>query len=559
MTLEHFHFLRPAWLLLLPISLALAWWLRHPGGDLSAWQKIADERLLSYLTSGRGDSRRRWPLALAATAWVLAVLSLAGPVWDKRPLPLFRTEASRVVVLDLSRSMLAGDLKPNRLTQARYKLADLLDRTDEGQIGLVAFAAESFVVSPLTQDAGTIKAMLGALDVSIMPVQGSELGEALDLAGSLLERVGAEQGEVIVMTDSAGLGAVGAAERLRQAGHRLSVIGVGTPQGAPIPVPGGGFYKSSDGSIAVPRLDEATLAELAALGGGRYTRLRTDDQDLQAVLSLPPGSSTPAEDDDLASLQWREEGPWLVLLLVPLAALAFRRGWLLTGVLAVFIIQPPIAHADVEWQDPWLTPDQQAAKALEQEDWQSAARLAEDPALRATALYRAGEFDAAARAWEQVPGPEGHYNRGNALARLSQYDAAIEAYEEALSLDPEMEDALYNKELLEQMQQEQQQQEQQQQDQQQEEGDGEQQDSQSEEGEEEQQQDAEAQPEPQEGEEGEEQQQPVAAEELSDEEKQSLEQWLRRIPDDPGGLLRRKFLLEYQRRGQPPPETEEDW
>ncbi|MEM9183118.1 MAG: VWA domain-containing protein [Pseudomonadota bacterium] len=561
MDLSQFHFLRPGWLALLPVVGVLVWWLRRPGGDLSAWQQICDPKLLDFLTCGEGGRPRRWPLVLVSIGWLLACLALAGPTWNKRPLPLFQTEAVRVVVLDLSRSMLAGDLTPDRLTQARYKLADLLDRNREGQVGLVAYAGESFVVSPLTQDANTIKAMLGALDVSIMPVQGSELGEALRLAHQLLDGVTAADGEVIVVTDSVGTGGLTAAREVFEAGHRVSVIGVGTPEGAPIPQANGGFFKASDGTIAVPRLNEVELAELAAIGGGIYVRLRTDDRDLDRVLSPQAGNLATSGNDNSESLQWREEGPWLVLVLLPLAALAFRRGWLLAVPLAVLFLPPQPAQAN--WvSDAFKTPDQQASDALSAGEHESAAALAVDPMLRGEALYRDQQYEAAAAAFGQVNGPDGHYNRGNALAMQERYQDAIDAYDQALAMNPEMDDALHNKSVLEELLKEQEQQQQQQENsdsQDQSDGESEQQSEQPSEQEGTEESEQQAQSEESESEEQQEQTAPMAAEELDAEEKQSLEQWLRRIPDDPGGLLRRKFLLEYQRRGQPPASEEEQW
>ncbi|MEM9532034.1 MAG: VWA domain-containing protein [Pseudomonadota bacterium] len=561
MNLGPIHFLRPEWLWLLPLLAVLIWWLRRPGGDLGAWRRIADPRLLEFLTSGRSGRQRRWPLVLLALGWVLATLALSGPAWEQRPLPLYQSGAVKVVVLDLSRSMLAPDLKPNRLTQARYKLADLLDRTREGQIGLVAYAGESFVVSPLTDDSRTIKSMLGALDTNIMPVQGSELGEALTLASQLLAGVDAVAGEVLVISDSVGVGALEAARELLAAGHRISVLGVGTAEGAPIPQENGGFFKTADGEIAVPRLDEPAMAALAEAGGGRYVRLRSDATDLD-LLEREPVNTAPSDSEpgSQEALRWREEGPWLVLLLLPLAALAFRRGWLLALPLAVLLLPPAPAVAGW-WDDAWQTRDQQAAESLAAGAPEDAAQLAEDPMLRGESLYRSGDYEAAVNAFAAGSGPDAHYNRGNALAQLEKYQEAIDAYDRALASDPEMADAQHNKDLLEELlkQQEQQQQQDNQESDEQSDGESEQQSDQSSEQEGEEEQREPQGSEQSEGEEQEEETQAAVAEELDAEEKQSLEQWLRRIPDDPGGLLRRKFLLEYQRRGQPKPVEDEQW
>ncbi|MEM6576404.1 MAG: tetratricopeptide repeat protein, partial [Pseudomonadota bacterium] len=273
------------------------------------------------------------------------------------------------------------------------------------------------------------------------------------------------------------------------------------------------------------------------------------------------GNLATSGNDNSESLQWREEGPWLVLVLLPLAALAFRRGWLLVVPLAVLFLPPQPAQAN--WvSDAFKTPDQQASDALSAGEHESAAALAVDPMLRGEALYRDQQYEAAAAAFGQVNGPDGHYNRGNALAMQERYQDAIDAYDQALAMNPEMDDALHNKSVLEELLKEQEQQQQQQENsdsQDQSDGESEQQSEQPSEQEGTEESEQQAQSEESESEEQQEQTAPMAAEELDAEEKQSLEQWLRRIPDDPGGLLRRKFLLEYQRRGQPPASEEEQW
>ena len=213
--MTHLHLMRPEWLwLLLPAGLlALLLWRgrQHSGG----WRNVIDPQLLPYLVSPQQGKRGPTLLPLVCLGWVLAAVAASGPSWEKLPQPVHRKQDALVIVLDLSYSMKAADLAPSRTDRARQKILDLLAQRREGQTALVAYAGDAFVVSPLTQDANTIKAMLGALDVSIMPVQGSELGEALSLAHDLLEGVSATSGEVIVITDSVGTGALSAAMAVR--------------------------------------------------------------------------------------------------------------------------------------------------------------------------------------------------------------------------------------------------------------------------------------------------------------------------------------------------------
>ncbi|MGD2076526.1 MAG: VWA domain-containing protein [Gammaproteobacteria bacterium] len=467
---EAFHFQQPMWFLaLLPLVL-LVWQLRGDGSTDSAWRRVCDANLLPYLLINpqRGDSRL--PLWLLAGGWLVAVIALADPVWEKQPQPVFRTEEARVVVLDLSRSMSSSDLKPSRLERARYKIEDVLRRSEEGQVGLVVFAGDAFVVTPLTQDTRTITELLKSLEPGIMPVQGSRVDLGLRKAGELLTQAGAGRGEILLVTDGyEGSQAIDAARDLRRQGYTVSVLGVGTTQGAPLSDGGGGFVHDGKGAIVVPRLDAASLRALATAGGGRYATITGNGADLKALLTpLTPQLDSKVKQTGLQTDAWRSRGPWLVVLLLPFAALAFRRGWLLGVILLVAATAtPPQPAMASTWDDLWTRRDQQAAQALAAGEHARAAQLATDPRQRGTAQYRAGKYAAALEDFKQATGPDAAYNQGNALARLGHYKEAIAAYDQALAAQPNMEDAQHNKAAVEALLREQEKQKQQQQQQQQ--------------------------------------------------------------------------------------------
>ncbi len=469
---ETFHFLRPEWFLtLLPLALLL-WRVRKPGSIDSAWRRVCDANLLPYLLISPHQANARLPVWLLAAGWLIAVMALADPVWEKQPQPVFRTEEARVVVLDLSRSMATPDLKPSRLERARYKVEDVLRRSREGQVGLVAFAGDAFVVAPLTHDAGTIAELLKALEPGLMPVQGSRADLGLRKAGELLAQAGAGRGEILLIGDGyEGRQALEAAGDLKRQGYTVSVLGVGTEEGAPLSNGSGGYVRDDAGAIVVPRLDTPALRALADAGGGRYATITGNDADLDGLLTpLVPRLDTKVEQTGLKTDAWRSRGPWLAVLLLPLAALAFRRGWLLVVVLlvAATVTAPDPAKAST-WDDLWTRRDQQAAQALAAGENARAAELAADPRQRGTAQYRAGRYEEALAAFAGAGGPDAAYNQGNALARLGRYQEAIAAYDQALAAQPHMEDAQHNKAVVEALlrQQEKQEQERQQQDKQQ--------------------------------------------------------------------------------------------
>jgi len=580
-----FHFLRPEWLWAIPAVIATAILLARRQLGPGSWQNVVDPALVPHVlssSSGRRADFRWWLLALAG---VVGALSLAGPAWQRIEQPVFRSDQALVVALDLSRSMDAQDISPSRMMRARLKILDMLERRASGQTALIVYSANAFTVTPLTSDTDTIAALVNSLSTDIMPSRGSYPTAAIFKGQQLLEQAGAGFGEVLLITDG---GSSPAAERaardLREAGFSLSVLGAGTRQGAPMPKLAGGFVTDQAGQIAVARLEERSLRELAAAGGGRYATLSSDNRDLDHLMSGEIGIRQ-ASDDSLATDQWREEGPWLALLLLPLGALAFRRGWVM--VLA-FGLLPLTESAEASlWDDLWQTKDQQAERHLQEGNAEDAAALFENPEWQAVARYQAGDYvDSAARFAEQGD-TRNLYNLGNALARQGEFESAIDAYEEVLELEPADADAEYNRDLLKELM-EQQESEQQNQGDQQESSDQSGGDSQQSENEnssdsdsdesnqsdgesseqDASQRDQEANEEDMQALQEELQRAAEQAEQKSDQEtaqlseeelealrraqeqQQAMEQWLRRIPNDPGGLLRRKFRYQYQRMGR---------
>lgn len=579
MTLEalvaNFHFLRPGWLwALLPAALLFAllrWQRRHS----SNWEKAVDAELLPHLLDKPDARASRNPLLLALLAWALAALALAGPVWEKTARPIHERDDALVILFDLSRSMLATDVQPDRLVRAKRKLIDLLAQREEGVTALVAFAGDAHTVSPLTDDANTIKAMIPALAPDIMPAPGSRLGPALALALQLFEDGGAETGRILVITDEIrDLAAAQEAARQHRRRYPLSVLSVGTAEGAPVPylVDGQlrGYLKNRAGELALARVDRAQLADFARLAGGRHAAMTLTDEDLAYLLASQPLLDDAYRELDREFDQWTEQGPWLLLLLLPLAALAFRRGWLwCLPLLLCFQAEEASAWG---WDDLWASRDQQGMAALEAGEPRKAAELFESEAWEAAARYKGGDFEAAARAFERQGGAAGNYNLGNALARQGRFEEALEAYDAALALDPDFEDAKANRSVTEKALKERQERQQQ--------GQGEKAEGEKVDGEAEPPQNAQKDEdgdklvrdedgdkfvededgdkvlEDEEGNQlveaqgGSESAEGVAAdgEALDEEEKVALQQWLRRVPDDPGGLLKRKFQLQHQER-----------
>lgn len=439
-------FLRPEWLLLAPAGLLTVVLWRRRGRD-SPWRVVVDAELLPGLLADGNRAEPRWSWVALALGWLLAILALAGPAIERIDDGTMIRVVSRVIVLDLSPSMDSPDVTPSRLERARYKIRDLLRRPGEYQHGLVVFSGDAFTVSPVTADSATLLNLLDALSTDIMPAAGNRFDRAVALALELISRTGGN-GEILLVTDGAGPEAIDAARGIRRAGSRLNVLGVGTEAGAPIVSPSGGFVRTVDGEILISGVDPTALGRLAEAGGGTARMMTLDDTDLDTLIegSVYSASTRHRESGEPLTV-WRDLGAWLLLPLLPLAMLAFRRGWLLAVLLAFPIM--PEAHA-FGWHDLWLRDDQQAARQIAAGN-PDAALSSGDAVWQGVAQYRIGDYSSASESFTHMDGARGAYNRGNALARAGELEAALAAYDTALDLAPDFDDARFNRDLVERL------------------------------------------------------------------------------------------------------------
>jgi Ca-activated chloride channel family protein len=414
------HLLRPQWLWALLALPLLAWlwrWRRHRA---SVWHDTVDAHLLPHLLAQRGDARARWASGVAVLAYAVAVLALAGPSWRQVAQPLWESRAPLVIALDLSSAATAADVPPSRLAQARAKISTLLRERAGGQVALVAYAGDAYTVAPLTEDTANVALFLDALAPDVMPVDGQRADRAIDWSAQLLKRARFDRGDIVLLTAQADEPARDAAARAARQGYRVFALGIGSAAGAP--------YRRSDGSFGQARLDAGSLRALAAAGDGRYTALAEGDDDLRALGILDP------RQDDAAIARgkgtaWQDQGYWLLPPLLLLALFAFRRRAVMLLLPLCFVWPGSQARA----ADLWRRADQVEHARMEQ----------------ATQAYRRGDFAEAAKLYGDARDADAHYNRGNALAKAGQYPQAIAAYDEALKQQPGMDDAIANKRAVE--------------------------------------------------------------------------------------------------------------
>lgn len=619
---SNFHFLRPhvLWLLIPAIWLLYRWHRQSHGHD--GWQQQCDPDLLAAMQVETGTTASRWRYLFWPVVMV-AILALAGPAVRQKDVPVVKSEAALIIALDVSRSMLSDDLKPNRLTRAKFKIRDLLASREDGLTALIAFSGDAFVVTPLTDDTETIVNLLDVVEPGIMPTTGTNTVAALEKSQALLNQSGLSQGQILLITDDIKLyKSEDKLAALAAQNIKTHILAVGTTEGAPIKT-NRGFVKDLRGQVVIPKVNFNHLKQAAAAGNGRFSVLSNQRNDMNLYDPADNSRVNNEGESTAGHNQFVDDGIWLLLMIVPLTLLLYRRGLLMVLALGLFI-QPQISHA-FKWQDLWLNKDQQAYNQL-QENPEVAQQLAQNPRLKGTAAYRAQAYQQAIeqlQALQQVNADD-HYNLGNALAQAGDLEAALEQYKQALEIAPDDKDTLYNKKIVEQALKQQNKQSSDQSDSnqnqkqngeqqnnpesEQQTGDGQEQnnqdseDQQGQDSQSKQQKDQESEQQKQQAqkdaskesdqqeraeessqqqatEEQSKEQQQLSPEEqqqqaeeaqrlaqeeaLNAEEQQAIEQWLRRIQDDPGGLMRRKFLYQYHRQnpdGEPyDNQTTEDW
>ncbi|ETO92188.1 vWA domain-containing protein [Legionella oakridgensis] len=301
-----FHFIRPFWLFsFVPLAL-FAWFLLQYKPAMQAWGEVCDNHLLPYLIKSHGRSKRMTSLMLLMMSAALMIIALAGPTWSRLPVPTYKSIQPRVLILDMSEQMLEKDLSPDRFTRAKFKLHDLFKHKEAGQFGLVVYTGEPFVVSPLTDDAETIDALLSSLAPDIMPVEGNRLDTALEQAGKLITQAGFNNGDVLILTAMPpSSAAINEARRLANQGIHTSVMPI---------------VKSS--------FPESLFQPLAVAGQGELIAFSDTSTDMEKWLRTTGKSHQFSADLQHDIPVWRDQGRWFLVPALLLLLPVFQRGWL---------------------------------------------------------------------------------------------------------------------------------------------------------------------------------------------------------------------------------------
>lgn len=403
--LEAFHFLRPLWLLLVPLIVLVWWWVRRPVQRGAMLAEGIAPHLREALTVGRAQRRRVLPIDSTAAILLLAALGAAGPSWSRQPNPFAAQSAPAVIVLAVTTGMEQTDLAPSRLERGKQKIRDFLDLRAGARTALVAYAGTAHVVLPMTEDAQVMVPYLEGLSPEVMPREGAVAGEALALAAAMLAEETAPGG-ILFVTDSLDPADVAP---LNASAAPLAVLSM-RPEGSR---DRGLDALSAPVVEATP--DPSDIRRLDGLLNAAYRRAQLDDVDQP----------------------WEDRAHWLAWPAALILLLSFRRGWTMrwaaiAGLTLLLTPQGARAEGIADW---FLTPDQQGRIAFENKHYARAGELFVDPLWRGYALYRDGQYDDAVLVLDRVETAEAAFLQGVAQIKGRHYRDGVRAFETALARD----------------------------------------------------------------------------------------------------------------------------
>lgn len=434
-----FHFIRPFWLLAL-VPMLLLLWLRWREESQPSWQEVLPAHLRKALTIGDTGWRKQLPLKLLVMIVTLAIVVCSGPSWQREASPFGEDRAAMLVVLDSSDTMLETDVAPSRLERAKHKIRDLLALRSGGSTGLLVFAGSGHTAMPLTQDVAVFAPFLAAIEPSIMPESGKSADTALALIDDQLNQQPGST--VLLVSDGVTPSAIDAYQRFfAERPYQLVILAAGNEQVAST-------------SQAKSPLDLHSLNQLADAVGGRLVEMSIDESDVEQINRYVERNMQMNGD---SAMPWQDMGYWLLIPVMLLMLLWFRKGWLVQWCVVLTLLGPiglpsPVlaqtvsTHAEspvnVEvptmldeaaqwWWDLWLTPDQQGQRWFNRGDYLRAAKHYQSPLHKGVAYYYAAEYKLAHTAFLSMQNDQrdeshylGLYNAASALARQREYLAA---------------------------------------------------------------------------------------------------------------------------------------
>lgn len=418
--------------------------------DQVKWKRVIAPHLRPYVIRKGSEGKMKWMQSALFIFLSIAIFGAAGPTWDIIEVPGKTLETPLLILLDLSQSMMADDIQPNRLERSKFKINDLLDANPRARTALIGFAGTAHTIVPLTADYKIIKSHLDGLSPEIMPYPGTNLEAALVLADTLI-RVTTAPATLLLVTDDFTDELFNQLQRFVNRGEtKIEILPMNTVTGANVPAFGSNRpMHDNQGEIVHSSLDNKMLNRVNSIEGINVNTLTLDNSDMELLAKSISSNLEFKEKDEEKEDDWLDKGLWFVIPFALFGLMWFRKGWVIYSLLLMLGFTS--CNSSSSFKDLWLTQDFQAQKLYDQGDFEQAAELFTDPMHRGNAYYKAGFYKDAIRAFSQDTTAMGAYNLGLSYYKSGDYAAAEQAFGMAVEINPDMGDARKNQTLMQQM------------------------------------------------------------------------------------------------------------
>jgi len=439
---ENFHFLRERWLWLFVPAVIILGLLVLTAREKQKWKNMIAPALQPFMFS-KGS---RWafvlPVCLYFIGTALIIFALAGPTWKKIEIPGAKIQAVVLIALDVSQSMMTADIQPNRLERAKFKINDFLNANPRARAGLLAVAGTTHPVLPVTSDYNLVKHHAKSLQTWIMPVQGRDLSLAISVSDSVMKKISAPS-TLLIMTDEIQADDIPLLRNFTaNSPHRIEILVMATPDGGKVPgYRKGTWMKDENGADVISKPDLNVWSALKGEEKITVNFLTIDKSDVEQIAKRIRDNLTYQKQSEVSDTEWQDMGILFLLPVLIIALFWFRKGWVIQWcwVPALFIIQScSVESKEADW---WYTTDYQGQVLYNKGQFEEAASRFEDYSHKATAAYKAGDYETAAELFALDSSATGKYNHALSLTKLGRYAEAQKIFEEALSMNPQLKQA----------------------------------------------------------------------------------------------------------------------
>ncbi len=459
--LSQFHFAQSLWLfgiLIVPIIWILYYKYYQNNANIKDLEKFIDKNLIPHLIrSSRAGQISIWrSLVLGSVLWVLLMAAMAGPRWNYTEFESYQEDTSLLILLDLSRSMDASDITPSRIIRARQEIEDILNLSNGIKIGVIGFAADAHIISPITDDINNIRYLLPLIGTDLIFVQGTRLVPAFKAAQSVLATESSVNKSVLLISDGGAHddydAIMSAIKDLANDGVTLHTLGIATEAGIKF-VDDNSKPVLRDNKEIISKLEKDKLKALSTAGGGEYFDTHYSNKNAIEILKAVNKNSVVKEQNGKTIKRWDEKFYIFLFPIMIMVLLWFRKGFAFPIILLVLLTPANNAHALNKIDKLFLNEEQYAKKVFEEtEDVEIALKTFKDPYKRGVAYYRAGRYKEAEQEFRKNQRPEvmesSLLNLANALAKQDKFEESVDTYRNLLQKNPKHPKALHNMKLV---------------------------------------------------------------------------------------------------------------